>query len=879
MEKKTNRPIGQAKFLGDFVLNPYQFKGVDEAFEAFHSDDFIRLNSWQKEAKINLVLLHLIQSAPQSSFLLIAILEFIERVVKEKVFEVYSFTSFELWLNQHSALSEEENYQVRARIVGKWVPRNEYQRLFPVGMGKIYPGSHFVTAHSSPDLDTTVASFWGWVDAFGARVSEGMHVWNVPDGPPPSSIELDLLFHEIFGKNVFEQLAKTRTSLAVSSLDLMTQQGVIKQRTEESVLEIDHGRTQKAIVLVDELGYFLGDWRNFDVEGVRQVLMLLNNCLRWFENNLHVKLVSLFAKEKLTLKDLPKFTRAIVDIKMKEAEPARDFTERQNAHIESFLRKILKVSKGLSSTFGEFAEAMGHLGVEEFQACIDLIEGLSGSGLFDDKGLLVEKRPQIFHYLEKIIFTLDQAIQNIRFYTERLEVALMIKTQVFGYLPQVVSYRADVNELKSKMGNYPYLTVTTTDDQGRLFPLGVVRSNDLHRPTLGTVTLRDFCNREETKIPSYLEVISVIDHHKSALQTSTVPVAYITDSQSSNALVADLAFAINDRFSTGGMTFQEIEEQTALYKKNAHSLESNRILKRLLQRQSCFKEGGGGYGIDPVREFVEYLHFLYAILDDTDLLTKVTQYDVEVVASLLNRLKSLMLGKEVEILHFDDLKRGDTFVVNAANRILQHPDMYSLYRKIYLAKEKLVEENFRLCAKGEPSSLFVDTKLQNGCTRIGQTKLFSNNYGAFKKSASKIRESWWTQATSYYADHREFDLHMQMVSTIAGAEDLFSGTGGKYRHKDELWLWVPSSEQAIDHLKSFLNAFRASPQVEGNDLEVEFLGSNGKELSQIFKESFVDIPHHFAKEGSLPIAVIRYKAGLMNSRKAMISPYLPKLIS
>ncbi|NGX45075.1 MAG: hypothetical protein K940chlam2_00217 [Chlamydiae bacterium] len=659
----------------------------------------------------------------------------------------------------------------------------------------------------------------------------------------------------------------------------MTQHGVIKQRTDESLLEIDHGRTQRAIVLVDELGYFLGDWRNFDVEGVRQVLMLLNNCLRWFENNLHVKLVSLFAKEKLSLKDLPEFTRAVVDSKIKDAEPAKDFTEKQIVHIEAFLRKILKVPKGLSSTFGEFAEAMGHLGVEEFQECIDLIEELPDSGLFDKSGLLLERRPQIFHYLEKIILILDQAIQNIRFYTERLEVALMIKSQVFGYLPQVVSYRADVNELKSKMGSYPYLTVTTTDDKGRLFPLGVVRASDLHRTTLGTVTLRDFCNREETKIPSYLEVISVIDHHKSSLNTASAPVAYITDSQSSNAMVAELAFAINDRFSSGGMTLKEIEEQIATFQKNVYSLENNRILKRLLQRHSCAMVQKGGYGIDPVREFIEYLHFLYAILDDTDLLTKVTQHDVEVVASLLNRLKSLMVGKEVEIIQFDDLKRGEIFVVNAANRILQHPDMYSLYRKIYLAKEQLVEENFRLCSKGEPSSIFVDTKIQNGCARVGQTKMFSNNYAAFQKAAPKVREFWWTQASSYYTDHREVDLHLQMVSTVAGAEDLFSGTGGKYRHRDELWIWVPSSEQAVDHLKRFLNAFQASPQVEENDFEVEFLGSNGNELSQIFKESFKEIPHHFAEKETLPIAVLRYKAGTLNSRKAMISPYLPKLIS
>ena len=66
--------------------------------------------------------------------------------------------------------------------------------LFPIGMGKMYPGSHFVTAHGSPDLDTTVASFWGWVDAFAARVAEGLQYGMFPAGPRASQIEIGLSF-------------------------------------------------------------------------------------------------------------------------------------------------------------------------------------------------------------------------------------------------------------------------------------------------------------------------------------------------------------------------------------------------------------------------------------------------------------------------------------------------------------------------------------------------------------------------------------------------------------------------------------------------------------------------------------------------------------
>ena len=174
-------------------------------------------------------LLSCIQKAPEGEFLLPAVLELIERARLENIVDHFHFNHFELWLNQFSGLSLEENLKVRGKIVGRFVPREAYQRLFPIGMGKVYYGTHFVTAHSSPDLDTTVASFWGWVDAFAARVSNGLHVWNVPGGRPPAQVESDLLFFSIFGSEMFELLAKHRTLLSISAIDLVTQEKVVQK--------------------------------------------------------------------------------------------------------------------------------------------------------------------------------------------------------------------------------------------------------------------------------------------------------------------------------------------------------------------------------------------------------------------------------------------------------------------------------------------------------------------------------------------------------------------------------------------------------------------------------------------------------------------------
>ncbi len=871
--------MSQGQLLGDFEIVVDQFENLERTLEQFQTPDFQRLDENQKAERVNRTLCEWIKAKKTPCFLLPAVIRYFEELHSRNILENYPFFHFELWLNQSEEVSEEQNYQIRAKIAGKWVPRDAYQIYFPIGMGKTYSGSHYVTAHSSPDLDTTVASFWGWMDAFAARVSSGMHLWNVPGGAPTSQIEVGLLFDKIFGKSVFDLLAKTRTALSLSGLDLMTQKGLVRKQTHETMFSIDHERMQNAVVLVDEQGYYLGDWRNFDVEGVRNVTFLLNNCLRWFENNLHVKLISLFAKENLSLKDLNSFTSAVFLTQIGECQPAKEFTSKQSALAQDFLTKVLGLKKGLQSTFEDFAKAMKERSLFEFQEFVEVVEGMHRSPLFDASGFLVENRPRLFHFLEKIIQGLELAIQSVRNYLERLDVALKIKTEVYGHYPQFISYRDDVEEIRSKMGNYPYLTVAATETNSKLRALGVVQSRDVHQTILGTVSLRDFCNRDETKIPSYLEVISVVDHHKTSLQTVSAPIANISDAQSSNVLCGEMAFEVNDRFSMGRMSKEEVQRQLDIAAKQISSSEGKRLMQRLLQKLVA-ADSKQDFFVDPMREFIEYIHFFYAILDDTDLLTKVSQRDVECVCQLINRMKSIAMQKEVEVIALDDIARDRSFARNAATRILRNPDVYSLYRKIYLAKEDSVDENLQLCSQGKPSNLFVDTKEQNGCARVGQTKMFAKNRPVYDKTVKHLQKFWCEGAQNFWKSHPEVDFHMHMVSTVAGAEEMFAGKEQSSDHLDELWVWIPFTEQSVEHLKGFLNAFRTSPQIVGTPLAIEFIGSKAKAYEEIFSESFLPIgKKHYDEKSALSMTVLKYPAGLINSRKAMISPYLPKKVT
>ncbi len=877
MKKKSDKNLN----FGDFTFQVYLFSDLDSIFSQFKTSSFLNLNGHEKNKIVGQVLVKLIMSKKGSSFLLKAVIEFISRINRENILENYTFSSFEFYLNQFSGLSREENFSIRSKIAGKSIPRDAYQIYFPIGMGKSYRGTHFVTAHMSPDLDTLVASFWGWLDAFAARVGDGLHVWNVPGGPPYQQVEVKVLFQDFFGQEIFDLASKSRLSLTLTSLDLLTQSGMSQKSTQELTLNFDHERGRSAIVLVDDQGFYLGDWRTIDVEGVRQIVMIFNNCLMWIESNFHIQLISCFAKDHLTVEHISTVIRGLLDMKLGLCNPCKELPPTQIKLVNDYLIKVLQNEKGLEATFEEFSLNMEELGVVKFTQIIEWLRSLTLSDLFDGSGRLTEKRPKIFNQLEILVKMLSDAFRLIRLFVDRLEIAFKIKTDVFGFIPQYLTHRTDVDEIRAKIKNYSYMTVNHTGLDGHKVPIGVIHAVDLQKKPLGTVTLRDFCNREEMNIPSYLEVISVIDHHKSTLATDMPPRAIIGDAQASNALVAEMTFKINDQYATGGMTLKEVEAQLKDLQNDLGTSQKIRLYQRLLQKKKILK-ANFSYFIDPQREFIEYLHFVYAILDDTDLLTKVSRLDVEIMACLLNRLKSLHLKKEVEVIHFDEIQEDEYFTRKAASSLLKHPDFYSLYSKIYIYKEKCIEKELKQCAKKLESSVFSDIKVLNVCNRVSQTKIFARNYSVFEENKLKLYEIWHQKSVDFYDHNHEVLLYLHMISTVTSADDLFKGKEISYWHLDELWIWIPNVELAVERLKLFLSSFKSSPwSGRVKKIMIEFLGEHAEELSLVFKESFIKTPGRvetkISKEKNLPLAILCFDAGTLNSRKGQIAPYLPRL--
>ncbi|CUI16038.1 hypothetical protein PNK_0406 [Candidatus Protochlamydia naegleriophila] len=878
--QEANSPLTQQALFSLNEIPLYDaFPSIDTIIASFRSPEFLALSVRKRFRTVNRALYDLIQEAPAKSFLLGAVLAFMDRINREKVLnEPLNMASFEFWLNNFSDLSDHDNYETRAKIAGRWIPRGDYQAFFPIGMDRVYTGSHFVAAHLSPDVDTMVASFWGWVDAFAARVGSGLHLWCLPGGPPDSPVTS--IINEMFGPGLFTSLPRTAQTLTLTAMDMVTQKLLTKEVGGTLTGTIDHGSNEKAVILIDDNGHYLGDWRSSDVEIVRQIIILFKSCLRWFENNLHTRLITLFAKIDLSVKDFPAFNSSVFDVKIKDCEPALEFNEKQKNDLQDFFCKILGVEKGLNGTFGDLIHALHQLSISELAAFQQKVESLPTSDIFDEQGKLKEDRPKIFHRLEKIINHLDAAIHNVRNYVERLDIVLGIKHKVLGFPLLYINLRSDVDEMRHKMQNYDFLTVVIPEKNGSLFPVGIVRAGDLRMTGLGTVSLRDFCNLEEVKMASYLEVISVVDHHKSSLKTLSVPSALIGDAQSCNVLLAEQAFLINDHYSLGGMTPEQIESHIQAIASTPTNPSQIRILQRLLQRRMAAHRTDAFY-VHPKREFQEYLSYLHAILDDTDLLTKVSNRDLNCVAQLLNRLKSLSVGYETEIIHFDDIPKNKAFTKIAAQRILQQEDMYSLYKKIYDFRETSVEDNLALCISGHYSNIFLDAKEQNGCARVGQTKIFASNFNYFLDHAQEIRSIWLNKSQEVNQEHPEIDLHIHMISTIASAEEVYRNMVGPHPHSDELWFWIPETQQGNDHLNSFLAGFQYAVKGIKDSMEIDILGSNAHDFIQAFSQYFPEVPRKVApntQEG-MPIAVLRFKAGALNSRKSMITPFLPRLIS
>lgn len=827
-----------------------------ETFEPFLSQEFKALPERKKFRAINEFLLEHIQRSSPPCFLLPWLINSMAVINDLKILNNhFHLNDFEFWLIHFSGLEFEQIRLVRGKITGKYLPRDAYQTLFPVG-GRIYEGSHFVCAHLSPDVDTTVASYLCWLEAFSTPVSNRLHVWNVPNGAPSSPVMN--IMKENLGEEIFDIAMQKKTILSITAEDLLTTDGFIKSEGNVSISSLDHGLSEKAIVLVDHEGHYLGDWRASDVELVRQIIVLFKGALKNFENSFLIGLTRLLGNSVFDKEDIENYLKNTFD-KTFESE---DLSEQEAKWLDDTLKKVADCEKGIKTSYQELFEKVDNLSLKNLKEIVSqtLHDFYSHIDSLD--------RPELFKGIEKLISILNNGIYEAREWIEKLYVAVRIKLKVLGSTPHTLTLDSNVDEIKIKMKHYDYLTVTARGDKGH-FPIGIVRARELQKAILGTVSFCDFSNFDEINLPAYLSVISIIDHHKSDYKTQGPSLALIADTQSCNILMAETLFKINEPYSHFGLTIEQIDSQLASLKPDSDS--SIYLIDKLLKARKALNQTGSF--IHPEREKLDYLLALYAVLDDTDLLTKVTTRDILTVKELMNRLALFERKEAVDLISFDSLAKDESFAHHAAALLLQLPEMYKIYQRTLSLMEQEVENELSQLEHGINDIIFSDTKEQNGVALITQIKLFSQNFNHFDRTEAKIREKWVEKCQKKHLENKQIDLFIMMVSTIPSAEEL-GGCLVERVHRDAIWFWVPEKGDA--HLSSFLTGFQTA--VKAIDFELILINDEG-ELEELFIHNFKPVLKVYSRKENKHgrLALLQFKPGLINSRKAMISPYLPRI--
>ncbi|MCH9611974.1 MAG: hypothetical protein S4CHLAM102_04540 [Chlamydiia bacterium] len=860
--------------IGDFEYSRESFSETEEFVQEISSPEFQKKNLREKYLAISNRLVQLILDQTGPVFCFPAAIDFVSRVRKEVKFS-YRFEDFEYALSHLCELSDEEKLFVRGRIVGKHLPRECYQSLFPVGLGQVYPGAHIASAHGSPDVDTLVASFWGYMAAFGCGLSGTLQRWNLPPGPVEEFTEYPLCFGQFFGSDLLAVACDRHSKLDLKALDLMKSKGLFFKTEDEDSFSETLTRHSSATVVVDRQENYITDWRNMDIDSVRKLIDSIASVFRWYQNKVNLDLVHLLSKPDLTDGEFKEYIEAIGAYPLSSSDPASTFSTKIMENVDQVFKVVLNVAEGWGATFAQFANRMTEQSVAPFNNFFAALNEFCADEFFAN-GKIVEERSRLFTHMEKVLLALSDAFRIFRDYLDSLGVAVMIKQKVFGHLPNFLGLGVPYAEVRARMKSYAHLTVCLESKQS-IAPMGFIDDVDVQGEHSGTVSLWDFSNYQETKVPDYLQAIAFLDHHKSAISTKSPYVANLRACQSSNTLFALLSFEMNDQYSTYGMDEAGVERELKNWFARDPSPESTRITQRLLQVRANLGKGDK-YFVHPDREFIEYYHFLIAIFDDTDLLNKVSCDDVNAIAGLINRMKSISKKQVVEVISFDDIPMDKEFCRCAADRILQNKEVYSIYGPLFKKKEFKVDEVIEDVSKPH-STFFQDTKFLGRTTCATQFKYFSTNLTMLERHQEAIVDAWFAYIDQVRESRADIHLYVFLTSTVKTAQEVHQAGDVTHSHVDLLRIFAPLEEElGPEYLTTFLCNFFRMEKIKEFRPRVRICGKDHEQIKAIMDENLPYPPECIVEQTDRPRSFITIELlpELITSRKTDLAPNFPQ---
>ncbi|RDB31327.1 hypothetical protein [Candidatus Similichlamydia laticola] len=739
-----------------------------------------------------------IVSIPHPVFLLPSLLALLRQVNESGLLDrTCHFLDWERWLLFESSSTLEEELDVRSKIVGKKALRETYQTYFPIGSGRFYKGPHYVVAHPSPDLDTLVCSFWGWLDAFGAKVCDRLHIWCIPAGKVNPTDQA--LFDSLLGKGHVTLLSIRRSSLEPEALELSSP-CLIRSWEEDLFSEM-----ASYTLLVNDQGRYVGEWSTVDTENFYSAVMPLIHLLESFEIQMRSNLLLCFSEE-----DPGHSLKALFDSSqgksLQEQVVFQHYSPATQRRLSLLFEKLFLIS--IDATMGDLGSKLDGLGIKSLSQFFKNLEHLLRHDFSKmETRLLITK-------IRETLSPLETVSETCLAFLKKGRSALCIKESVWQDEKRWVTPETPLRQLEElfQVKGSP-LSLVRLNQKGEPLPLGYLERERVQSTMCGTLSLRDFSDRKDLHASPKLDVISVIDHHKTCIST-TAP-----------------SFLLTANVQACSVLLEELEQAFSF-------------------QQTCSE----GMYTHPERAHLFAISLLAAVFDDTDLLAKGQKRDCLAVHRLLEQLRG-------EQQNWD---KGAS-LTEIKKKLLATHAAFEIYSKFFELRQNNTEKAIVSAASGTSFDLFQDTK--GGDTLMGQSKLFWDNWKTLRANREKVMLQWVRfclskSPTALFYGH--------IVSTLLNARQITAQEDHPKDHQDQLWLTGKSPVA----LRDFLYLLYEN-ELANQEIKIELINGNILETeSHPILKSCQDILHQSIQEIDQPILVLHFPAGKLNSRKASVAPYI-----
>ena len=397
----------------------------------------------------------------------------------------------------------------------------------------------------------------------------------------------------------------------------------------------------------------------------------------------------------------------------------------------------------------------------------------------------------------------------------------------------------------------PFIPVLKVE-KNKKTAFGAIQSDIFKQKEMISVSLRDFSNKAEVPITSAANVVSIIDHHKTDIQSSKPWNCIISDTESCNTIIAEHLFNQYDMYSrpySGNDTVDQITKE-----KHLDSEKRRTLVKLLAQRTDASNDT---YFVDINRELHDYELLLHAILDDTDLLSKTSIRDLICIAELIDRIVSITDRRRNSILRTQvEQLNSDKKVIKEI--ILEHPFMQTTMKRIYTMRIEQVEEDILSLS----SSLFSDTKYMSDVS-ICQVKLFPDNITSLNEHYDNLTHHWKQLITDSKRDTR---LDILFFSTLKQKHHTNTN-----QPLDKMLIRFQQNDTARSKLMHFLNHFLTQQSLLSCTIKLNTHPNETSFFAELAHLENVTIKDTHAIQSTL---IIEYPASQVNSRKKQIAPFI-----